>query len=61
MANIIIVGGGLVGTVLSSRLHHRRPALSIMLIEAGPDASEHAHVTHAADGAKLHFSALRLG
>lgn len=58
MADIIIVGGGLAGTVLSSRLHHRRPALSIVLIEAGTDANAHAHVTHAADGAKLHFSAL---
>jgi choline dehydrogenase-like flavoprotein len=58
MASIIIVGGSLAGTVLCSRLHHRRPALSIVLIEAGPDASAHAHVTHAADGAKLHLSAL---
>lgn len=37
----IIVGGGLCGCVLASRLHQQNPSLRILLIEAGPDSEGH--------------------
>ena len=56
MADVIIIGGGLAGTLVASRLHERKPSLSIVLIEAGPDPTKHPHVVVPADAAKLHFS-----
>ncbi|KAF1939276.1 putative glucose dehydrogenase [Clathrospora elynae] len=58
MADVIIVGGGLAGTVVASRLHQRKPALTIVLIEAGPDPTGHAHVDNPAEASLLHFSDL---
>ncbi|OAL05461.1 glucose-methanol-choline oxidoreductase-like protein [Phaeosphaeriaceae sp. SRC1lsM3a] len=58
MANIIIVGGGTAGVVLASRLHQRRPELSILLLEAGPDVSDHPHILIPSEAAQLHFSDL---
>jgi choline dehydrogenase-like flavoprotein len=58
MADIIIIGGGLAGCVVASRLHQQKPDLSIVLIEAGPDTTGHPLVEKPADGARLHFSDL---
>jgi len=58
MADIIIVGGGTAGVVLASRLHQRKPELSILLIEAGPDVTGHPHIAAPAEAAILHFSDL---
>ncbi|KAJ4376012.1 hypothetical protein N0V83_001292 [Neocucurbitaria cava] len=58
MADVIIVGGGLAGTVVASRLHQRKPSLSIVLIEAGPDPRDHEHVLNPAEAGLLHFSDL---
>lgn len=33
----IIVGGGLAGTVITSRMHEYNPSLNILVIEAGQD------------------------
>ena len=52
----IIVGGGTAGCVLASRLSHRQPSLSIMVIEAGGDITNHPHVSQPLDAAHLHFS-----
>ena len=58
MTDIIIVGGGTAGVVLASRLHQRKPELSILLVEAGPDVTGHAHISNPAEAALLHFSDL---
>jgi choline dehydrogenase-like flavoprotein len=40
-ADYIIIGGGIGGCVVASRLHQKYPSVSILLIEAGPDVSKH--------------------
>lgn len=52
----IVVGGGTAGCVLTSRLLEGNPSLSILVIEAGPDVTNHPHVRKPHDSAKLHFS-----
>ncbi|KAF2437502.1 GMC oxidoreductase [Karstenula rhodostoma CBS 690.94] len=58
MADIIIVGGGIGGVVLASRLHERKPELAITLIEAGPDVTGKPHISNPAEAALLYFSDL---
>ncbi|TVY17138.1 L-sorbose 1-dehydrogenase [Lachnellula arida] len=44
-ADYIIVGGGLTGCTLAARLHQGNPSLIIIIIEAGPDASDNPNAS----------------
>lgn len=55
-SDFIIIGGGTAGCVVASRLHQRDPTLSIILIEAGPDITNHPHVHNPQDARFLHGS-----
>lgn len=46
-------GGGVAGSVIASRLHEKNPSLSIVLIEAGSDVTEHPWVLPAATAPRL--------
>jgi len=48
-ADIIIIGGGLAGCTLASRLHALKPSLHILLIEAGANVANHPLTTHPLD------------
>ena len=39
-ADYIIIGGGLTGCALASRLHQGGPSLDILVLESGIDASQ---------------------
>ena len=52
----IIVGGGTAGCVVASRLLERQSSLSILVIEAGADITNHPHIYKPLEGAHLHFS-----
>lgn len=45
MADYLILGGGLAGCVLASRLKEFDPSLSITLIETGPNEHDHPLIT----------------
>ena len=51
--DFIIVGGGLAGSVLASRLFHQNNQLAILLVEAGPDVSNNTVIPFANNSALL--------
>jgi choline dehydrogenase-like flavoprotein len=55
-ADYIIVGGGIGGCVLASRLRQGDPKLSIVLFEAGPDSNGHPLTTAPLDCFAAHYS-----
>ncbi|KAF2875852.1 glucose dehydrogenase [Massariosphaeria phaeospora] len=56
--DIIIVGGGIAGCVLASRLHQRNKATKILLIEAGKNVVGHPLTSNPLDCFQAHFSEL---
>ncbi|RDW58294.1 hypothetical protein BP5796_12224 [Coleophoma crateriformis] len=57
-ADFIIIGGGLAGCVLASRLSLRRPECSILIIEAGSDTAGHPLTSSPLACFSAHFSDL---
>ncbi|CAG8959043.1 hypothetical protein HYFRA_00012823 [Hymenoscyphus fraxineus] len=57
-ADYVLVGGGLAGCVLASRLHHAPTRPSVILLEAGPDQHAHPLVTSPLGAPRLHGSEL---
>jgi choline dehydrogenase-like flavoprotein len=57
-ADVLVVGGGLTGCAIASRVKQGNPALEVALIEAGPDPSGDPRVTSPMDGFALAFSDL---
>lgn len=47
--DFVVVGRGLAGSVLASRLHQQNPKLSILLVEAGADLSNNTVIPYAAN------------
>ena len=45
MADYLIIGGGLAGCVLASRLKEYDPSLEITIVEAGPNEHDHPLIT----------------
>ena len=45
MTDFLIIGGGLAGCVLASRIKEYRPALSITIVETGPNEHDHPLIT----------------
>jgi choline dehydrogenase-like flavoprotein len=56
--DIIIAGGGIAGSVLSTRLAQSNPALNILLIEAGKNVSGHPLTSAPLDSFAEHYSEL---
>ncbi|KAK9238037.1 hypothetical protein V1525DRAFT_402249 [Lipomyces kononenkoae] len=59
-ADYIIVGGGLAGCAVASRLHKGNPGKSMILIEAGADPSGHPLTTEPLHSFAAHYSDLDL-
>jgi choline dehydrogenase-like flavoprotein len=57
-ADYVVVGGGLTGCALASRLAKLLPQKSIILLEAGPNPSSHPHTTVPMEGFALQGSEL---
>ncbi|KAI4195784.1 MAG: hypothetical protein LQ350_006978 [Teloschistes chrysophthalmus] len=52
----IIIGGGTAACVLASRLLEHNSSLSVVVMEAGSDVTDHPHIYKPLEAAKLHFS-----
>ena len=57
MTDYLILGGGLAGCALASRLEEYSPSVSVTLVEAGPDEHKHPLITEPMGTFQLHMSA----
>ncbi|KAF2120034.1 hypothetical protein BDV96DRAFT_610142 [Lophiotrema nucula] len=57
-ADVVIVGGGIAGCILASRLHALHPALDITLLEAGQNVDNHPLTSTALGCFAAHYSDL---
>ena len=56
MTDYLILGGGLAGCVLASRLKEYHPSRNITLIETGPNEHDHPLITEPMGTMQLHNS-----
>ena len=56
MTDYLVIGGGLAGCTLASRLKQYDPSVTVTLIEAGPDEHDNPLVTEPMGTFQLHMS-----
>ena len=56
MTDYLILGGGLAGCVLASRLKEYKPSANVTLVEAGPDEHDNPMITEPMGILQLHNS-----
>ena len=56
MPDYLIIGGGLAGCVLASRLAEQDPSFTVTVLETGPDEHNHPLITEPMGAMKLHNS-----
>ena len=56
MADFLILGGGLAGCVLASRMKEYDPSLSVTVVETGPNEHDHPLITEPMGTMQLHNS-----
>lgn len=56
MTDYLVVGGGLAGCVVATRLKQYNPAATVTLVEAGPDAHDREWMTETMGTFNLHMS-----
>lgn len=59
MTDYLILGGGIAGCVLATRLKEYQPSLSVTLIEAGPNEHENPLITEPMGTFQLHMSTMQ--
>ena len=58
MADFLVLGGGLAGCVLASRLKEYNPSMNVTLVEAGADEHDNSLVTEPMGVMQLHTSSM---
>ena len=56
VADYLILGGGLAGCVVASRIHEYDPSAAVTLVEAGPDENANPLITDPMGTFQLHMS-----
>ena len=58
MTDYLVLGGGLAGCVLATRIREYDPSASVTLVEAGPNEHENSLITEPMGTFQLHMSPL---